>query len=56
MKVCVAYSVKLKNLLYLNESAQTTNIQPIREAIKIIRKSDENFMLTASSEAYIQGH
>ena len=43
-----------KSIAYLNESAQTTNIQPIREAIaKLLESQMRTLMLTASSEAYI---
>lgn len=43
-----------KSIAYLNESALTTNIQPIREAIaKLLESQMRTLMLTASSEAYI---
>ncbi len=43
-----------KSIAYLNQSALTTNIQPIREAIaKLLESQMRTLMLTASNEAYI---
>ncbi len=39
---------------YLNRSAQTTNVQPIKEAIaKLLESQMRTLMLTASNEAYV---
>ncbi len=43
-----------KSIAFLNESALTTNVQPIKEAIaKLLESQMRTLMLTASNEAYV---
>ncbi len=43
-----------KSIAYLNKSAASTNIQPIRDAIaRLLESQMRTLMLTASSEAYV---